>query len=679
MAAVVLRVSDRLDKARRDHIGATRALRTDTDCSSSMIGFFRSFFQSKIGIFVTLAFLGLIAFAFASSDVANTNAVGGLAGGDQVAVVGDTKISASELDQAARNALRQAQQQNPTLTMEAFVADGGLEQVLEGLIERAAIAEFARENGFRAGDRLIDSEIVNIPAFRGPDGRFDQNMFRSALAQQRIQESDLRRDLGVQLLSSQVSVPANFGGYMPEKLARRYAALFKERRSGELGLLPSAAFAPKADPTAQQLTGFYTENRANYVRPERRVIRYATFGADAVKNLRAPTDAEIQARYNENKAQYAASEERSFTQLVVPTEGAARAILDQVAQGTTLDAAARAQGLQTSEVELLSRNELASAASSAVASAAFSAREGTLASPARGSLGWYVLRVDNVERTPARSLAQVRGEISEAIAAEQKREALAQLTESIEERFASGETLTEVAKSLGAQVQSTKPLLADGRVFGSADEMAPEVLQRALPPAFAMDENQPELGQLQPGQQFLLFDVSEITPAEAAPLGEIRDQVVAEWKRSRGLEDARKAADRVMKRVRDGATLSEAMTAEKVSLPPTESLRFSREQLAQMGDRVPPPVVLFFSMAADTVKRLEAPQEQGWFLVSLDTIEPGELAQNDPLIAGAQQQLGTAVSNESVDLLRKAILAEVGVERNEQAIAAAKARLLGGN
>ena len=34
-----------------------------------MLQLFRNFFRSKIGIVVTLAFLGLIAFAFASMDV----------------------------------------------------------------------------------------------------------------------------------------------------------------------------------------------------------------------------------------------------------------------------------------------------------------------------------------------------------------------------------------------------------------------------------------------------------------------------------------------------------------------------------------------------------------------------------------------------------------------------------
>ena len=119
-----------------------------------MIQTFRSFFQSKLGIAVTLAFLGLIAFAFASSDVANTGTFGGVAGGDRVAVVGDSRIDAIDLSARASDVLNRIRQQNPTLTMEAFIAGDGLTDTLDEMISRTALAEMAERFGFRAGSRL---------------------------------------------------------------------------------------------------------------------------------------------------------------------------------------------------------------------------------------------------------------------------------------------------------------------------------------------------------------------------------------------------------------------------------------------------------------------------------------------------------------------------------------------
>ena len=56
-----------------------------------MFQFFRNFFKTKLGLAISLAFLGLIALAFASADVSSTGTFGGIAGGDRVAVVGDEK------------------------------------------------------------------------------------------------------------------------------------------------------------------------------------------------------------------------------------------------------------------------------------------------------------------------------------------------------------------------------------------------------------------------------------------------------------------------------------------------------------------------------------------------------------------------------------------------------------
>src|SRR5690349_11613132 len=112
--------------ARRQQ-GASRASLGTQD--PTMLQFLPSLFKTKFGVLLTLGFLGLIAIAFATADVASNGSFGGVAGGDRVAVVGDTKISTSELSKAATQALDRARQQDPTLSMPAFIAQGGLEQV----------------------------------------------------------------------------------------------------------------------------------------------------------------------------------------------------------------------------------------------------------------------------------------------------------------------------------------------------------------------------------------------------------------------------------------------------------------------------------------------------------------------------------------------------------------------
>lgn len=641
-----------------------------------MLQLFRNFFKSKIGVGFTLAFLVVIAIAFASSDVANTSVFGGVSGGDRVAVVGDERIDAAELSTNVTSAFDQVRQTQPTLTMAAFIAQGGFEEVIDRLLQRTTLSEYARTHGMRAGSRLIDSELAQVPAFKGLDGNFDQAAYNAVLSQRGLTDASVRKDFESGLLARQLITPISYSPMVPESIGRRYASLLRERRQGTVAMLPASAYAPQGNPTDAQLQAFYRTAASRFIRPERRVIRYASFGQEAIGSLPAPTEAQIAARYNRDKAQYAAKNRRRFTQLVVPTQDAANAIVAEVRGGKSLDVAAREKGLATASVGPVTQSELTTSTSAAVARAAFAAAQGGLMSPTRGGLGWYILRVDAIENEPARTLAQVRGEISAALAQEQRRAAFDDLTARIEEEFDNGSNLAEIARELKLNVAITKPALADGRIYGAQGETVPPMLSPVLQVAFQMEEGEPQLAPLVPGETFLIFDVSDITPSAVAPLAEIRSDVIAAWKQEQGTKAAKQAADRILARLRQGMTMTAALAAEKKALPALESVNLNREELGRQG-RVPSSLALMFSMAQGTVKKLEAPSDGGWYVVQLQKVEPGNVAAGDALIPATLRQLGAASGDEYVQQFIAAAQREIGVERNEEAIKAVSAQLTG--
>jgi len=643
-----------------------------------MFQFFRNFFKTKLGLAIALAFLGLIALAFASADVSSSGAFGGIAGGDRVAVVGDEKISTADLVLAANNGLQRVRQEQPTATMQAFLRDGGLESALDSLISRAALKGYAEKYGIRAGDNLINSEIRMILAFRGPDGNFSEEVYRQALSQQRLTDAQVRDDLGVGLLSQQLLIPAGFGATVPDKLAYRYAQLFKERRKGEIALLPAASYAPtgKADPKV--LRSYYQKNRDAFVRPERRTIRYATFDSSALGDRIEPTDAEIAARYKRDAKTYAASETRNVTQVIVPTEAAANAIRKRVVAGESFEAVAREAGLRAAPVVDVLREGLSAQASPAVAAAYFAASRGSMTKPARSPLGWHVARIDAIDATPARTLAQARDEIATALREEKRVRGLADLASEIEEQLDDGATLSEVAKDLDLDLETTGPAVADGRLFASPDKAVPEVLRPALSTAFQMDVEEPEIAPVESGQTYLVYEVSDIVPAAAAPFAEIEKLVEARWRASEGMKAAKAAADRVMARVRAGKSIAEALADEDLRVPPAQKVDMTREDLARQRERrIPPPIALLFSMAEGTTKKLDAGGNAGFFVVKLDDIAMDDIAKDDPLIAQAHRQMGPLLGEEYAQQLGRAMREELGVSRNPAAIEAVRKQLAG--
>lgn len=644
-----------------------------------MLTIFRKMLHSKVGAVVALILLAVIAIAFASGDVASLRTASGIGGGSSVATVGDEGIDASQLAQSANAALERIKREQPTATMKLMVAQGGVEQVLEDLIDRTAVFVFGRKHGVVAGERLIDSEIAQIPGFMGVDGKFNQATFRQALAQQGISESVLREDIAQGLVTQQLLLPAQYGAVMSEYSARRYAALLGETRTGTIAAFPSTAFLPDRQPTDADLQAFYKSHANAFIRPERRVIRYATFGEDAVKAPPAPTDAEIKARYDANKAQYAAQDKRRITQLIVPTEPAAKAITAEVNGGKSLENAASGKGLSAARLEFFSKEELAEQFSPAVADAVFAAQLGKLAAPQKSPLGWHVIRVEEVQKKPERTLAEVRDELVAQIVQEKRRAAFTDKLSGLEDQFAGGASLAEVAKSLGAEVKTTAPLTADGQLYMKPGERAPEVLNPVLKNAFAMEQEEPQVAEVERGKTFMVYDVTDIAPSAPAPLNEIREDVKQAWALDQGSKAAKAAALKVQALVRKGTALGKAVAEIGKTLPPIQPVTMSRPTLTEAlrnGRQVPPPISLLFHMAENTVKVQSAEQERGWFVVTLARIEPAKI-DSPQLVANAQRELGSQLGQAYADALGKAIRKDVGVEMNKKAIKAVREQLAG--
>ena len=250
------------------------------------------------------------------------------------------------------------------------------------------------------------------------------------------------------------------------------------------------------------------------------------------------------------------------------------------------------------------------------------------------------------------------------------------MTDELERSFARGRSLEEAADDIGIEVQTSQPLLANGRVYQRPTETAPAELARVLGFAFEMQERSAQLAEIVPGEEFLIFDVGRITRSATAPLTEIGETVIAQWRRDRGMAAAGQAAARVLERVQGGATFAAALAQESATLPPSQQLRISRAELENSGE-VTRATILFFSMGEGTVKRVSVPEQSRWYVVQLDEISTETLAADDPVLTGTTEQLGQTLGNEWVEQFVRAAQTSLETERNEAGIDAARQALIG--
>ncbi|MFN5824227.1 MAG: SurA N-terminal domain-containing protein, partial [Sphingomonadales bacterium] len=309
-----------------------------------MISSFRRMLASRWGAAIALAFVVLMGFAFALSDVTGSGSFGGLGGG-HVAKVGDRKIGLGEFDDMLQNALRAERRDNPTLDMTQFVESGGLDATLDRLINRYALSIFGEEHGVSVSKRLVDSEIRQLPGVNGPDGRFSQQAFTSFLQGLDLTEEMIRDDFRQNLFAQQILPAAGAGAPVSQSYVLPYASLLLEKRAGDVALIPAQAFLPRTAPADAQLQTYYTANSARFTIPEKRAVSYALFDASIIGDKADATTKEIADYYKANAKQYAASQTRDLSQLVFPTDAAAKAALAKINGGQSMDAVARELGL----------------------------------------------------------------------------------------------------------------------------------------------------------------------------------------------------------------------------------------------------------------------------------------------------------------------------------------------
>lgn len=643
-----------------------------------MLGFFRAIVKSRAGVVVTFLLLGIIAIAFAAGDVTNlSNGPGGITGND-VAKVGKVDVTAADLRTRAQEEVEAARQQQPTATVAQYLASGGLDRSLEGLITTTALAEFGREQGMVVSDRLVDGQIASIPGLQGPTGKFDVNLFRRLLAERRLTEAGVRQDIARGTLVAQLTGPTIGAAQLPRELALPYASLLLERRAGEIGFIPAAAVATGPAPTGAELQAFYARNAGRYRVPERRSLRYATVTADEVRARATPTDAEIARQYAADRDKYQPTEKRTIAQVVVADRAGADALAARVRGGATVTQAAQVAGLEASTLTGQTKAAYAGQTSPAVADSVFAAARGAVVGPVRSPLGYTVARIETVEQVAGRTLDQARAEIMTTLSERKTAEALAELRASLDDALSGNATFDEAVADAKLQPRTAGPLAQ-----GAVDPMNPgakpdPALVPLVAAAFSAEEgDEPQLVQIGTDGSFAIVAVGQVVPAAPRPLADIRDRVTADLVADRRRQAARRVAGEVLARVNRGTALGQALGQTGLSLPAVRPVSAVRAQLARAEGGAEAALALMFSMRQGTTKLLEAPAGAGWLLVKLDRITPGDASRTPAAVDAARGDIARGIGREYTEQFARAVRNAVGVRTDAAALARVRAELSG--
>lgn len=563
---------------------------------------------------------------------------------DRVAI----KVGDIEYDPAyvAKQFSRQVEQFRgmfgPTFNAESAKQLGMLDSTVAGIVSSATQQMAAKDLGLVISDHGLRQAIVEQPAFKGADGKFDKDLYQRTLMSNNMTEDMylklVRPDLTVRRLTGSVEVNAA----APKILAETLYRYQQETRSGEALVVSAKAQPLDKTATDDDLKAVYDANAARFMAPETRAISVLLLRSGDMNSRIEVSEQEIESQYTANKDQYTSPETRDVSQVLVETEDAAKAVIAAAKTPADLEkASAAVNGSVFLPMGAVTRDGLPGETADAV----LALTPGQISAPVQSPLGWHVFGVTAVHAAALKPLAEVKDEIRKELARAKAEDAVYQVARQAQDELASGAGFAVAAQKLSLPLidlpaVTDKGMDASGKLVTTLpDGMRGQILASA----FALQSGEESRLEQAEGGQFLLR-VNAITPAAQRPLNDVRAEVTALWEDSARKAKAEAVAQSLTEQAKTGKPLASLTDPAKgITLAPIPAV--TRNGTAGASTLPRQMVQKLFSMAVNDTAMVAG--DSGATVLHLTTITAADPSK-DPV--GVEAVAATLKQETAADL-----------------------------
>ena len=442
-----------------------------------------------------------------------------------LAFVGTEEITGEQFTRAFNTALqRLAKQSGQALSPEDARKLGIDRQILNTLIQSAAIDDQGRTMKLAVGDELIVKETQANPAFKDAAGQFDRDLLLSILQANGMTEqmylSRERQDRLREAITGSVdgNVPAS------KTLVEAFYRYRNEQRDARYFVV-KAAESEVAAPTDSEIKAQYDGNAASYTAPEYRTVALIKAEPEDVAARVNLGEDEIKAGYEKYKLDYFTPERRTILQVTFPAIEDAQKTRDRIAAGTDFMAIASERGVKEADITFADKTKK-DFFDPAIADAAFTLAEGTVSEPIKGSLATSLLKVAKVSPEHQKTIDEVKDELGNRLRLERAREEIDSIYGAVEDGRGAQQKLEDIATKQNIPFQLAGPIDAAGLGPDGKDIPLPhkaELLKAIFESDAGIDN-----AALPAGDGYVWYDVREVVPSAVKPLDKVRAQVIAD-------------------------------------------------------------------------------------------------------------------------------------------------------
>ena len=608
--------------------------------------------QGTVGKLVMTIFMGLIIVSFAIWGVGDM--LRGFSS-DKVATVGAVTINSQQFSTALQNELYRLQRQLKQSISPAQARALGLDgQVLDRLIDEAALSEQARRMGLGLSDATIAEATRSDPRLKGADGQFDHNRFDAILRDSGLSERGFFAEQRQFYMRQQLEYSLVDGLPAPQALLDALQAQKTETRDIAYFTLPPAAVGDIPPPSADALKAFYDERKALWRAPEYRSFDALLVSPASLAKPETVSDEDAKAQYEKEKATvFTTPEKRKLQQIVYPTEAEANEGAAKIKDGTSFDDLAKSRNLSDADLDLGEVTK-ESAFDPAIGAAAFALTDGGTSGPVKGPFGYALVHVVSVTPGSVKPFDDVKADIKRDLATATAADDVTSLHDKIEDARASGKTLAEAAKSVGLETRSYAEIDREGKTPGGGDA---DVVDKSLllPAVFASDVGVDDAAIPTPDHGYVWFSVTKIDPPRERPFDEVKDKVADAW---RAKETDQRLADKaaeLVKQLDAGGSIDDVAKAQNAEAKTAKDIRRSGG-----GGLAPAVAAAVFEMGPTGAGAATASDGRVVFKVTADVVPPP--VAGDPGVATEADRLKNEMSQSVVEEYVNALKDRIGVK-----------------
>jgi len=590
-----------------------------------------------------------------------TGVSGYLIGGsaNYAAKVNGQEISRGQFENAFAGERNRMQQQLGDQFSELAANEGYMktlrQQTLNRLIDEALMDQYARNLGLSISDDQVKKAIFATQAFQ-TNGKFDNTRYNAIVGQMGMTADQYAQALRNQLVTQQLINAIVGSDFMLKGETDELAALVAQQRVVRSATIDVNALAAKQQASDDEVKAYYEQNKNNFTAPEQFRVSYIKLDAAAMQET--ASDTEIQSYYDQHQDQFTQPQRNRYSVIQTKTEADAKAVLDELNKGADFAAVAKAKSTDIISAknggdmgwleEGTTPDELKNAGLK---------EKGQLSGAIKSSVGYLVVRLDDVTPAKTKPLTEVHDQIAAKVKQEKALDAYYALQQKVSDAASNdNESLAGAEQAAGVKAVTTG--------WFSQNNLPEELNFKPVSDAIFGGSLVGENGTPGSNSDIITVDgdrafvlrVTEHKPEAVKPLDEVKDQIAALVKHNKAEQQAKLDAEKLLAALKAGKG-DEALKAAGLSFGEAKTLsRTGQDPVSQAAFALGQPA------KGKPVYGSASDMQGNVVILALDEVKAGTLpeAQKKAMVQGITQNNAQIAFEALMSNLRKEAKIKLG-------------------